>query len=322
MLQYWTQTLHQSESRLEPFKTAFSSSPIILPFDATSQAIQRLYNADTFPPPIACYPGLQPDQLHLVNAVEEAAFGLPQTNTTQQFDATCFPIHPAYGILDLLRLRLPFLDSLGETARQGIILNPDVAPRAILALGEVLSALPGSINATRDFAADVDPRNYGTPTYASHILLQYLSSMSINTANAVISHVLDTQSPGPPTPDSAADSDLFPLESLPILEVAVFGNIEASDTSSYVSSFTTSSGSLFFGSSDGSAFRTWAIGRGGQIAWAENATSPEVVHDESFSDYVFNSTWLAASIAITTNAPNVGLVNITDSFQSNQRFSP
>jgi hypothetical protein len=322
LLQYWTNTLHQGEDNLESFKAIFSASPIVLPFDATSQVILNSFNASSFPPPIACYPGLNGEQQTLVNAVEGKTFGLPQANATVGLDTSCFPTHPVYGILNLLRLRLPFADSGGNVSGQGVVLNPDVTPRAILAVGESLSTLPGSINATLDLEAATDPRNYGTTTYANHIILQYLSSMSTNTANAIISHVMDAASSSAPLPPNPGNEPfLFPLDSIPSLEVAVFGSIEASDTGSYVSSFTTPSGSLFFGSSDGSAFRTWAIGRGGRIAWTENATSPEVVYDASFSDQIFNETWTAASLGISTNAPNVGLSNITDSFSANQRFS-
>lgn len=314
--------LHQGEERLKLFKDAFRASPIILPFDATSPAIRSLYNSNSFPPPPACYPGLKSEQRDFIGLVEGKAFNLaPPANIATQFDSNCFPLHPAYGVLNVLRLRLPFLDSQSNTAKQGIVLNSDVAPRAILAVGEALAALPGPINSTRSQATAVDPRNYGTTAYASHIILQYLSSVSVNVANAIIYHVLNS-SATPPPPNSASESALFPLESIPTLEVAIFGNIETSDVDSYVSSFTSSSGSLFFGSDDGSSFRSRAIGRGDRIAWTENATSPEVVYDNTLSDSVFNQTWLAASVAIDTNARNVGLVNITDTFRVNQRFSP
>lgn len=317
LLQYWKNKLHQREDSLAPFKAAFSTSPIILPFDATSQPIQKLYSATSFPPPTACYPGLNSDQLNLANTIEEEAFGLPRINTTSQFDTSCFPTHPVYGVLNVLRLRLPFPDSAVNVVHQGVILKPDVTPRAILAAGAGLSTLPGTINATRSLVVAADPRNYGTAAHANHIIFQYLSSMPPDTANAVIRHVLDAATSSTPLPP-----DNLPLDSIPSLEVAVFGNVEASDIGSYVSSFTNPSGSLFFGSDDGTAFRTWAIGRGGQIAWTANATSLGVVYDSSFSDRIFNLTWDATSAGINTNAPNVGLANITATFTSYQRFSP
>ncbi|KAF9452678.1 hypothetical protein P691DRAFT_803797 [Macrolepiota fuliginosa MF-IS2] len=320
---YWTTVLHQSEDRLGRFKSAFSASPIIIPFDATSQSLRNLYTSDTFPPPTACYPGLQPDQREIVSAVEEKAFNLASaTNTTTQFDAGCFPLHPTYGVLDILRLRLPLLDSRNNTAQQGVTLKSNIAPRAILAVGGALSSLPELTNATRSPTALADPRNYGTTTYANHIIFQYLSSVSTNTANAIISHVLDSPTSPPLPPNPTNESALFSLDSIPVLEVAVFGNVEASDADSYVSAFTTPSGSLFFGSDDGSAFRTWAIGRGGQISWTENATSPGVVHDNTFSDLIFNQTWTATSAAINSSVGNVGLINITTAFQYYQRFGP
>ncbi|KAJ3570256.1 hypothetical protein NP233_g4532 [Leucocoprinus birnbaumii] len=317
LLQYWTNTLHQREDSLGSFKAAFNSSPIVLPFDATSHPIQSLYNATSFPPPTACYPGLRSDQQDLINAIEGDVFGLPQANTALQFDTSCFPVHPAYGILDVLRLRFPYPDFGTNVTREGVVLKPGVAPRAVLAMGAGLSALPGPVNSTRSLTAAADPRNYGTPTYANHIILQYLSSMDINTANAVVSYILSAATSSTPAP-----ADNLPLNSIPSLEVAVFGSVEASDADIYLSPFTLNSGSLFFGSSDGSAFRNFVIGRGGQIAWAENATSAEVVYDKSFSDLIFNQTWAATAAGISTNAPDVGLSNITGTFSLYQRFSP
>ncbi len=219
----------------------------------------------------------------------------------------------------MLRLHLPFPDSRTNVAKQGIILAPNAASRTILAVGEVLSALPGPVNVTRNMVYLVDPRNYGTTAYMNHIILQYLSSVSTTTtANAIINHVLD-----PSHSSLAMTPSLFPPESIPVLEVALFGSIEAADATSYISSFTTPSGSLFFGSADGSAFRDWAFGRGGTIVWSENATTPEAVHDKAppNGDDIFNQTWNAAATAINTNTPNVGVANVTESFRSNNRFS-
>lgn len=322
LLNFWTSVLHQDQETLNPFKAAFSASPIILPLDGTSQSIINLYNASSsFPPPVACYPGLQSDQKNLIGTVEENAFGLSAPANVSQFDSACFPQHPTYGVLDILRLRLPFLDSRTNVASQGIILQSDVAPRTVLAVGEALSALPGSNNLTRSPSLLTDPRSYGTTAFASHIILQYLASVPPNTANTIIQHVLNSTGPIPP-PNPSLEPPLFPLQSIPMVEVAVFGSIDGSDAGSYISSFTTASNSLFFGSNDGTAFRTWAIGNAGTIAWTVNATSPEVVHDNSFSDSVFNLTWSDISTAISTHAENIGLPNITDTFERNQRFSP
>lgn len=300
---------------LKPFVDAFGASPVLLPFDATSPSLQKLYQSSSFPPPAACYPGLTSGEEERINSVEGKAFNLTAANfSTNAFDVDCIPLHPTYGILNVLHLRLPFLDSQNNVTRQALVLKPDAAPRAALTVGLGLSALLGPTNST-----PVDPRKYGTTAYANHVVFQYLSSVSTNVANAIVSHVLNSSTSLIP-PDLENNPALFPLEDIPTLGVAVFGNIEASDVASYVSSFTTSH-SLFFGSNDGSAFRTSAIGNG-RIVWAENATSPKVVYDDSFSDQIFNETWAAASLAIETNAPDVGVTNITDTFRIKQRFSP
>src|SRR6185369_9105502 len=113
------------------------------------------------------------------------------------------------------------------------------------------------------------------------------------------------------------------LSMIPVLEVTVFGSVLSSDVGSAISSFTTSSGSLFFGSDQGTALRGWAINAcKGSIAWAQSPLSPLIVRDSGFSDAIFEQTWKAVSVAKHNNVQNIGLVNVTDSFNFNNKFSP
>lgn len=327
---YWTTVLQQEPADLPTFLSAFSVSPILLPFDATltrpPQALDKLLTPSTsspFPPPLSCFPGLNPSQVQQVNAIEGRVFGLSQLSSASQFDPHCYPDRPIYGVLDVLRLRSPWLDPGSGIPRQAAVLKREVAPRVILHNGVILSPLPGPSNVTTITAEQSDPRQYGTLGQFNHVVLQYLSSIrSLNVANALVKYVLASASiqATPPTPSSVLYDS---LTTIPIIEVAVFGSISPSDISSAVSSFTTSGGSLFFGSDQGTALRNWVItGCGSSIAWAESPISPLVVRDNDFSEQIFNQTWTAVSIALRNGIKNIGLVNVTDTFTIRNKFTP
>lgn len=318
MKNYWTTTLQQRIEDLATFKTALSTSPILLPFNGTSPTILSLYNSSLFPPPLACYPGLGNAQLQQITALESGVFGLSPASNATQFDLACYPNHPVYGVLDVLRLRLPFLDSETGVAHQAAVLKTEVAPRAVVYTGAQLSTWPNISSA--NFTPD--PRSYGTLGLSSHIVLQYLSSIpDVSVASALVKFVLNSTSNNSVPPDPS--SPLFQFSStIPVLEVAVFGSVEPTDIGSAVTSFVSPSGSLFFGSVEGSAFRNWAITTvGGSVVWTETSISPLVVRDNSLSDVTINQTWTAISTAIQNHIDGIGLANITETFQITNKFT-
>jgi hypothetical protein len=325
---YWQSVLQQKPENLALFMSAISSSPIIIPFDATlslaSQPIANLLtNSSTsaFPPPIGCYPGLDSSQIQRINTIETTVFGLPTLTAATNFDPTCFPTRPQYGILDVLRLRLPFVDSRTGLAKQAVVLNRDVAPRGVIYNGEILSALPNVQNPPSILTTQLDLRQYGTINHLNRVVLNYLSSFpDVPTAIAFVNFVLSSPA-APPTNTSALFSA---LSTLPVLEVAIFGNIDPSDISSSLSSFATPSGSLFFGSDQAAALRDWAINAGSSVVWTELATSPEVVRDSSFTNAAFNSVWNPASTILHSQQPGVivGVSNVTAAFDATGQFVP
>lgn len=319
--------LLQRSADLATFKTALSVSPIMLPFNATSPSIRNLYAttpSSPFPPPLSCFPGLSSAVMQQVNAVETNVFGLSAVATANQFNPSCYRDRPVYGILDLLRLRLPFLDTQTGVVRQAAVLSKDVTPRVVLYNGVLMSnLLNGTASRTTFSPSQLDPRQYGTMSLSDHVILQYLSSIAnVTLATALVQFVLATatQLPVPPT----SSSMLFQsLASLPTLEVAVFGDVQPTDLTSTVSPFTNPSGSLFFGSDDGSAMRNWTINTvGGTAVWTQNATSPLVVHDKSLGDTTITQTWNIISSVIANNVKGIGLANITSTFQNTGDFSP
>ncbi|KAJ3514374.1 hypothetical protein NLJ89_g2411 [Agrocybe chaxingu] len=321
---YWTSVLLQRLEDLPTFKAVLSVSPIMLAFNASSNSLRNLYTtspSSTFPPPLSCIPGLSTATQQQINVVETSVYDLPSAASASQFDSACFRERPIYGVLNVLRLRLPFLDARTGIPKQAALLTRDANPRVVVYNGELFSS--SVTGATTISPSQLDPRQYGTLSFFDHVVLRYLSSIAdVNVASALVKFVLDSASKTPVPPDSS--SILFrSLQSLPALEVAVFGDVGPPDLTSTVSPFTDPSGSLFFGSSDGSALRSWTIDFvKGSIVWTENATSPLVVRDTSLGDNTITQTWNAINTAITNNIPNIGLPNITSTLTGTQDFSP
>lgn len=238
-----------------------------------------------------------------------------------QFDTSCFGNRPIYGILDILQLRLPFVDSRTGVAMQAAVLAHDVAPRAVVYSGEILSALPGTPKTQNTTQSQVDPREYGTLNYLSHVMLNFLSSIpDVNAAISLVNFILESPTAPPINTTSLYQS----LSSLPSLEVAVFGTINPSDVQYAVSSFSTPNGSLFFGSDQALALRDWAINAAGNmVVWTQFAGSPEVVRDSSLTNTVFSSVWTPAYNFLHSTEPvTVNVDNITAAFQVTGMFSP
>lgn len=300
----------------------------MIPFDATaSDAGQKIVdlmpNATTsvsFPPPLACYPGLDTSTITQMNQIEQQIFGLPATSTQSSFDTACFGTRPIYGHLDLLQLRLPFYDSRQNASRQGVALRRSVNPRAVLYSGEYLSPLP-NISPSPGF--NPNPLQYGTTNHLNHVILQFLKSIpDINIAIAFVQFVLSSVAT-PPTVGSALYNA---LDIIPTLEVALFGSIVPSDVSFVASSFATPSDGLFFGTDESLQVRQYAINvTNTSVVWAEEADSPKVVRDSSFDDQAFNSVWTPAFTFTHLSSDdqqgtNVDVNNITSAFGAIGKF--
>ena len=303
----------------------------MIPFDATAslagQEIVDLMpnatNSPSFPPPLACYPGLDASTITQVNQIEQQIFGLPATSTQSSFDTTCFDTRPIYGHLDLLQLRLPFYDSRQNASRQGVALKRSVNSRAVLYSGEYLSPLPNISPSSSSLKFNPNPLQYGTTNHLNHVILQYLKSIpDINIAISFVQLVLSSVATPP-----AVDSALYnALDMIPTLEVALFGSIVPSDVSFVASSFVTPSDGLFFGTDESLKVRQYTINMTKtSVVWAEEADSPKVVRDSSFNDQAFNSVWNPA-FAFTHLTPeeqqntNVNVKNITSAFEAIGKF--
>lgn len=329
MATYWRTVLQQKPEDLTVFMSAVMTSPILIPFDtvaspANSPISSLLTNSSStpFPPPVACYPGLNTAQIQTVNSIETSVFGLPSISSASKFDTSCYADRPVYGVLDLLRLRLPFVDSQLGAPKQAAVLKRDVATRGVIYNNGLLSELPGN-TAPQNLTTDqTDARQYGTLNHLNHVILKFLSSISdVNIATALVQYLLS--SPSVPPADSSV---LFKsIESIPALELAIFGSITPSDILSTVSSFSTPSGSLFFGSDQADALRQWAINAAGaSVVWSESATSAQVVRDSSFADSTFHQVWDPARAFFLSPQPGitVSVSNITDAFRATGKFSP
>lgn len=317
--------LQQRPADLNSFLAAVASSPILLPYDASfskdSSVIKDSYSTtSSFPPPIACYPSLKTAQQDAINAVQTSVFGLPSIAPQSKLDPSCFGGQPTYGVLNILRLRLPFLDSRTTAPKQAVILSRDAVSRVVVRNTALLSSLPGGSNSPTVTVAQKDGRQYGTLNNMNHVLLNYFNSFTDrNLAMAVVRYVLDAVSnPVPPANSTFLGAA---LSSIPTLEIAVFGSILPDDTSGVVSSFNDPAGNLFFGSPDSVALRKWAIDDAKRsVTWSDGAQAPLVARDASTSDTKFRDIFSVAQRAVAQNE-NVPIVQITNSLQLNGKLS-
>ncbi|KAF6766289.1 hypothetical protein DFP72DRAFT_953283 [Ephemerocybe angulata] len=319
---YWTTTLSQRAQDLNTFKAMLSASPILLPFNGSSSNIRPLYSSSSllFPPPLACYPGLSTELMSQVSTFEKSVFNLDSPASASNFDVACFPDRPIYGILDLLRLRLPFMENRAWLPRQAAVLKAEALPRVVVYVNEMLSTtFPGSTPRAKFTSSELDPRTFGTLNLPNHVILKFLSLMPVDTAK-LLAEFLVTSSGKPPVPPAPTSALFKALSTVPPLEVAIFGNVGPTDLSGTVSSFMTASGSFFFGTEAGNAMRNWAITTAkGSVAWAENSTAPRIVRDGSLADATLAQAWQA--VADRLGASNIGLSNLTTSFETTQKFS-
>lgn len=323
MANYWQNVLRQDPNNLLTFVTLIISSPILLPFDANGTAgntsiSSLLTNSSTaaFPPPLACYPGLSQSQFQLITNFETSVFGLSPPTVQNNLNVSCFPNRPVYGVLDVLRLRLPFPDS-GTRVNQAAILSRDASPRVVVYNGEVLSGLTNSKTSS---TSTTDPRQFGTLHHMSHVLLNFFKAIpDIDVATQLVGYVLSS----PVTPPSNDTLLGQSLNTIPTLEVAVFGSVTPPDVTGVVSSFSTPSGDLFFGTNQSLAVRDWAIvAAQTSVTWTEFASSPKVVDDGSFTDSAFNAVWNPAYLYFHSSSNvSVSVDNITTGFTAVNKFT-
>ncbi|KAF7303334.1 hypothetical protein MKEN_01297700 [Mycena kentingensis (nom. inval.)] len=260
---FWVTNLQRRADKLETFLSIVRSSPIMIPFNAGSSAVRSVFTSTSFPVPISCYPDLTAAQLEQINTVE-SVFGLDAVSAPpSKFDSECFPSRPVYGILDILRLRIPFADSRQNISRQAVTLNADVGPRAVVYSGG-------------------GAHTYGTLSNLNHVVLEYLSGMPTLVANAVVDFVLSNST----TPPGA--NSLLATTTVPLLEVALFGTISSADIDFVSSALTNAAGALVFEFSNSSLIvhddfksstfnQTWAaaqqaLGTAGVIVGVSNIT--------------------------------------------------
>jgi hypothetical protein len=330
---YWKSSLNQQPGDLSRFLAIVAASSIMIPFDATASRAGRKIvdlmpnatNTLSFPPPLACHPGLNVSSITRLNQIEQQIFGLPAASAQSNFDPNCFSTRPVYGRLNLLQLRLPFYDSTRNASLQSVSLERAVNSRAVLYSGEYLSPLTNPSPPSSSNSFNQNPLQYGTANHLNHVVLHYLKSIpDINIAIAFVQFVLSSVATPP-----AVNSALYnALDTIPTLEVALFGTIEPSDVTFVGSSFSTPSNGLFFGSDESLQVRQYAINTTKtSVVWTEQADSPTVVRDSSFDDQAFDSVWSPAFVFthLSSDAQQnltVNVGNVTNAFGAIGKFAP
>ncbi|CAE6444443.1 unnamed protein product, partial [Rhizoctonia solani] len=179
LARYWTDILQFSTSQLSDFRRIASASPVLLPFDATSSAVQSLFSNTngSFPPPAACYPTLSADELDAVNAMETTVFGLTRTGSVPpSLDSSCFPSRPVYGVLDIAQLRSSFGPSEKDAPKQAVQISANATSRVSVRLGRDAAGLPSTSITTANRTGSDDARTFGTINNMDHVLLTYLQA--------------------------------------------------------------------------------------------------------------------------------------------------
>jgi len=221
---------------------------------------------------------------------------------------------PLYGVFNLLNLRLPFpsSDQRSSLPQQSLVLKSStIVDRITVHAGELLVAGPLAA-APSSPSLPATPERFGLLSRLDHILLDFLTVVPVSTANDFVDYVLSS----PSAPPSASTYPSLLDNSLPLLEVQLWGGLQYGDIdcarSSLVgtasSSSSASAPALFFGSSAGDAWRSWALSNAQhaslpRVEWVDAAEREEAVVDEGRGGSAFESVWQqAASGSLRTSA--------------------
>ena len=258
-------------------------------------------NTTSFPPPAACYPGLSEANKADVDTVETTAFGLHSSGsvTSTNFDVGCFASRPTYGILNVLNLRIPFVDGRQGLTIQASQLTTAASTRAVLKAGEQLVGLarasaPSARPNTPISASNADPRQYGTLLHLNHVALAYLQTFPNTTLAATAARFIMSTARLPPTNDSSLFLDTNSLLNIPIIEVSMFGQLLPADMDSFYSDFAGPLGELFFGTQRGDVFRNWALRESNDtLLWSTGAIARTVIREVKKPYTAFENVWRA-----------------------------
>ncbi|BGP47396.1 hypothetical protein JCM10450v2_003248 [Rhodotorula kratochvilovae] len=278
---YWTDTLGRTSDELAAFRTAVQSAEVVIPFDATASVggtemmdlAAAQTDAGSFPPAIGCWAGLSDEVVERVNAVERDVFGLDAVLSSQAFNTSCVD-RPLYGVLNLLQLRVPFpsTDSRSPLPQQSLVLFSDTtASRITVHAGELLAAGP-LVDAPTSPSQPATLERFGLISRLDHVLFDLLAAVPVSTATDLVTYILSSPS-GPP---SATTYPSLLTGALPLLEVQLWGGLRYDDVDFARSSLVSPADktSLFFGSTEGDAFGSWAVQNAqhaslGRVEWSK-----------------------------------------------------
>lgn len=316
---YWTADLQLPADTLSKFVSALGAAPVLLSFDGASGAITDFLSSITpndgssFPAPLACYPGLSEQARTNVGTIEQHAFDLaPLGALPSALESACFPDRPVYGVLDVLRLRRPFGDARESMRVPTAQLVSQAGARTILHAGEQLVGLTGfrdsGLASQTNFTnADADPRNYGTLQHMNHVAISFLQAFpTTDLAKHAAQFIINADDTTLPPTSGNGLLDGATLDSIPTIEVAVFGSILPIDIGTFRADLATPNGTLFFGSKSGDVFRKWALRDAEDVVfWSNSSTSPQAVREAIGNETDFETVWKQAADLIS-DAANVG----------------
>jgi hypothetical protein len=270
-----------------------------------------------------------------IGTIEQHAFDLvPLATVPSVLDAACFPDRPTYGVLDVLRLRRPFGDARESMRVTSAQLVSRAGTRAVLHGGEQLVGLTGFrdnglATQTNFTTSQADPREYGTIQHLDHVALSYLLAFpGVNLAKQAAQFIMNAdEATLPPASGDGLFDESDALDSIPTIEVAVFGSILPTDLATFNADLAAPNGTLFFGSDSADIFRKWALGDSNDlILWSNSSASQKVVHELRTNNTAFEAVWsqavdlirASAEVGRDTGPPEVKL--IADSLQNATLF--
>lgn len=212
---------------------------------------------------------------------------------------------PIYGMINLLSLRLPFVDAdTRSLPTQALVLQESTKSRMIVHAGELLVGVSSNSPAPSP-STPAFPDHFGTFSNLDSVILEYLQLLSPQVARDLVNFILSQSksSPLPPTFPSSLYQNSNKLLDIPILEITLFGGLRYQDINHSISSLSSGSNlhsTAFFGTPTAQNFRNWALAGPksigsmnlqGPLLWARGALEITPVKESSLSNSAFEKVW-------------------------------
>ena len=161
--------------------------------------------------------------------------------------------------------------------------------RLTVSAGQSLTPLlySGAVNSSSTTTA-----SFGNMAAFDNVLFDYLIHLGDRALVKALIDYVSTGGSAPPTSTSSLWALSNGLQSLPVIEAQLWGNLQFSDIDYIVSGISETGGNTLFGSEQGAQLRSWAHSNGNikPIRWSLEATSNQYALDSGNSN-AFQGAW-------------------------------